>query len=166
MKPGGKKLTVSWLGASFASGEMLTPGASGDGDFIGRVPIRSSPTDEGWRAAWGQFSASEPAPVPVTSGSVAAGAPKSPGAAAGRPVWVWIAVGVIAALIATGGVLGGLHLVASRSPAASHAPSSLAISPGYLATGSGFVVFVQWQNQARASRALIRLWRQAAKLRA
>jgi hypothetical protein len=148
MKPGGKKLTVSWLGASFALGRDADAWRIWGRDSIGRVPIRSfPPTDEGWRAAWGQFSAWEPAPVPVTSGSVAAGAPKSPGAAAGRPVWVWIAVGVIAALIATGGVLGGLHLVASRSPAASHAPSSLAISPGYLATGSGFVVFVQWQNQ-------------------
>src|ERR1700728_3490011 len=101
--------------------------------LVSRYPL----TEEGWRVAADQFRIWEPeaqAPNSVKKESTAANHRRR------RPAGWWI-IAVLAVLLVSA---GGVYLGTRPSSSPSH-PAN-AVGTGYLAKGSGFVIFIQWND--------------------
>jgi hypothetical protein len=114
--------------------------------LVARYPL----TDEGWSIAQGQFAIWEPHAM-LANNMPAAGA-ENRGRWSQR--WLWIAAGFAVILAATGAGLYFGSTSSSVTGTASQAPSGSAkaaaakpaVGSGYLASGSAWVVFIQWTD--------------------
>lgn len=113
--------------------------------LVSRYPL----TDDGWRIASEQFSIWEPGAHLVGEDQVATRGWWPPG-------WQLAIVAVAVLLVAAGGVyLGTTSPTSSRSrPLAGGSPATTLapVGEGYLASGNGYVDFIQWNdNNGRLS---------------
>lgn len=123
--------------------------------LVSRYPL----TDDAWRVAQDQFAAWEPEAA-AYGGTVPS--------ASGMRAWRWavlaaaiaVLVGVISYVIVGGGSSARVSTAGSGQPGApaepasstpiDTAPATPAVGSGYLATGDGWVAFLQWNDQEGA----------------